>query len=367
MPYQRYRQDLQRDDFTHDPAQEQAILKLQRVYDDLINHKPAQTSGRGLLNRLFGRQPTTAKIPVRGLYLWGGVGRGKTYLVDAFFDALPFEDKKRLHFHRFMYKVHGELKTLQGQQDPLKIVADRFAAQARILCLDEFIVTDITDAMLLSGLLDALFERGVTLVTTSNIEPDDLYRDGLQRARFLPAIELIKTHLEVFHLDEGTDYRLRYLERAEIYHTPLDAAAETVLNDSFEHIAPEPGQHRVTLEVEGREIIARRRADGVAWFEFDELCDGPRSQADYIELARCFHTVLLSNVPVMDVTMENQARRFLNLIDEFYDRNVNLIISAAAPPESIYQGQRLVFEYRRTVSRLQEMQSHEYLARRHLP
>jgi cell division protein ZapE len=321
-----------------------------------------------LLARLAGRDKPAAGPPaVRGLYLWGGVGRGKTYLVDTFFDALPLERKQRIHFHSFMRAVHAELKQLQNQQDPLRVVARRFAETARVICLDEFFVSDITDAMLLYGLLKELFARGVTLITTSNIEPDGLYRDGLQRARFLPAIALLKQHLDVLNVDGGVDYRLRYLEKAEIYHYPLDERADQILNDLFDHIAPEPGHRGGDVEIEGRYIPTLREADGIVWFNFRAICDGPRGTADYIELARCYHTVLISNLPVMDWQMENQARRFVNLVDEFYDRGVKLILSAAAPVLELYRGEKLKFEFQRTVSRLQEMQSHEYLERPHLP
>ncbi|HXH04374.1 MAG TPA: cell division protein ZapE [Candidatus Competibacteraceae bacterium] len=371
MPYRRYREDLQRPDFRHDPAQERAIQRLQRVYDELVARPPAAppSNGGGLLSRLFGREPPPSRPPVRGLYIWGGVGRGKTYLVDSFFEALPFPDKLRLHFHRFMQRVHHELKALhqRQQRDPLKVVADHLAAEARVLCLDEFIVTDITDAMLLAGLLQALFQRGVTLVSTSNIPPDELYKDGLQRARFLPAIALLKEHLEVLHMDGGIDYRLRYLEKAEIYHYPLDEQAERILEASFANLAPEPGTRGQELLVNERPIPTRRLADDVVWFDFVALCDGPRSQMDYIEIARCFHTVLLSGVPLLTALMDDQARRFINLVDEFYDRNVKLIVSAAAPHTQLYQGERLRFEFQRTASRLTEMQSRDYLARPHLP
>ncbi len=375
MLYERYKKDLQREDFHHDPAQEMAIQHLQRISDELLatHSQPAESAAappRGLLRRFIERgktDKTAAAMAVRGLYIWGGVGRGKTYLVDTFFNTLPLERKKRIHFHRFMYKVHSALRELKEQQDPLKTVARQFAREARIICLDEFFVSDITDAMLLSGLLRELFANGVTLITTSNIPPDDLYKDGLQRARFLSAIALIKENMEIINMDGGTDYRLRYLEKAEIYHFPLDEKAERILSDTFEHISPEPGRSGVVLEIEGRSISTTRHADGVVWFNFSDICDGPRSQADYIEIARCFHTVLIANIPVMDWQMENQAKRFLSLVDEFYDRNVKLIISAAAPPTDIYQGNKLKFEYRRTLSRLQEMQSHDYLARRHLP
>lgn len=371
MPYERYRNDLQREGFQHDPAQERAIQRLQRIYAELLaTPAPAPkppAAKKGLLGRLLQRAADPPLAPVRGLYLWGGVGRGKTYLVDTFYNALPLERKLRLHFHNFMYQVHAALRELKDQQEPLKPVARRFAEQARVICLDEFFVADITDAMLLYGLLRELFAAGVTLVTTSNIPPDELYKDGLQRARFLPAIALIKEHLEILNVDGGVDYRLRYLEKAEIYHCPLDERADGVLSDAFEHVSPEPGEWGGELEVEGRRIPTRRRADGVVWFDFPAICDGPRSAADYIEIARCFHTVLISGVPVMDWRMENQARRFLNLVDAFYDRSVKLIISAAAPATALYQGEKLRFEFQRVVSRLQEMQSHEYLAREHLP
>ncbi len=266
-----------------------------------------------------------------------------------------------------MRAVHAELKDLQSQQEPLRIVARRFAEKARVICLDEFFVSDITDAMLLYGLLKELFACGVTLITTSNIEPDGLYKDGLQRARFLPAIALLKQHVDVLNVDGGVDYRLRYLEKAEIYHYPLDDNAERILNDVFNHIAPEPGHRGGNVEIEGRFIPTLREADGVVWFNFRAICDGPRGTADYIEIARCYHTVLISNLPVMDWQLENQARRFVNLVDEFYDRGVKLILSAAASPFDLYQGEKLKFEFQRTVSRLQEMQSHDYLERPHLP
>ena len=370
MPYERYRQDLQREGFQHDPAQERAVQSLQKIYDRLMAQpEPAPVSKKpGLLARLAGRdKAATAPPAVRGLYLWGGVGRGKTYLVDTFVDALPLEHKQRIHFHSFMRAVHAELKALKNQQDPLRVVARRFAEQARVICLDEFFVADITDAMLLYGLLRELFNQGVTLITTSNIPPDDLYKDGLQRARFLPAIELLKQHLDILNVDGGVDYRLRYLEKAEIYHSPLDERAEQILNEVFDNIAPEPGHRGGDVEIEGRYIPTLREADGIVWFNFRAICDGPRGTTDYIEVARCYHTVLISNVPAMDWQMENQARRFINMVDEFYDRGVKLILSAATSPLALYQGEKLKFEFQRTVSRLQEMQSHEYLERPHLP
>lgn len=367
MPLQRYQSDLKRPDFVHDPAQEQAVLALQRVRDALLagDRVPARPATRSFTTWL--RRRDAAPEPVRGLYIWGGVGRGKTYLVDTFHDALPIERKMRLHFHRFMQRVHRELGTLRQQPQPLETVAERLAAEARVLCLDEFFVSDITDAMILHGLLKALLARGVTLVATSNIAPRDLYRDGLQRARFIPAIELLERHVDVLHMDGGVDYRLRFLETAEIIHHPLDGRAEEILAESFTTLAPEPGVTDTQLAVEGREIPTRRLADGVVWFAFEAICEGPRSQMDYIEIARCFHTVLISGVPVLDVLREDAARRFISLVDEFYDRGVKLILSMQVAPAHIYQGRRLGLEFARTLSRLAEMQSREYLARPHLP
>jgi cell division protein ZapE len=287
--------------------------------------------------------------------------------MDLFYEELSMKEKKRLHFHRFMREVHRKLRDFQGEPDPLKKVAASFAGQARIICFDEFFVSDITDAMLLAGLLDEMFRLGVTLVATSNVEPDHLYENGLQRRKFLPAIELLNAHTLVHNLDGGLDYRLRALESAEIYHYPLDDAAEIGLQAAFRSISPDEGKVAVVLPIEGRDIDTRRCGDGVAWFEFAALCDGPRSQNDYIELARLFQTVLVGNVPRFGEEKEDQARRFISLVDEFYDRSVKLIISAESPILDLYQGQRLAFEFQRTESRLQEMQSKEYLAKQHKP
>lgn len=366
-PLERYQQDLQREGFSHDPAQEKAVECLQRLYDELVEAEQTERAA-GLVQRVLGKflRDDSAE-PVRGLYFWGGVGRGKTYLMDTFYEALPFERKLRAHFHRFMRRVHRELKELAGEKNPLPIVAERIAREARVICFDEFFVSDITDAMILAGLFEHLFDKGVVLVATSNIVPEELYKDGLQRVRFLPAIDLIKQHTRVVNVDGGVDYRLRTLEQAELYHYPLDREADESLWRSFEQLAPEPGEAERMLEIEGRSIRARFVADDVAWFEFTELCDGPRSQNDYIELARVFHAVLLSNVPQMGGGREDQARRFISLVDEFYDRHVKLVVSAAVPLEELYAGGRLQFEFQRTVSRLLEMQSHEYLAREHKP
>jgi cell division protein ZapE len=345
--------------YRKDPAQEAVVALL----DDLRGRLLARTD-QSLLNALLRRRRKSA--PERGLYVWGGVGRGKTWLMDLFFHSLPFREKQRSHFHRFMQFVHDELKKERDRSDPLEQVAEKIARRARVLCFDEFFVSDIADAMLLANLLDGLFRRGVSLVATSNVAPDDLYRDGLQRARFLPAIQLLNEHTVVHHMPAGADYRLRMLERASTW-IPADVGAEQTLARFFEDMAGESGKSRATITLNHRRLHVHRQAEEVIWFTFRELCDGPRSQADYIEIARCFHTVLLSDVPVLDPTMENQARRFISLVDEFYDRAVKLFVSAHATPDTLYTGSRLNFEFERTVSRLTEMQSQAYLARPHQP
>lgn len=359
-PWQRYQADLERPGFTHDSAQELAVKQLQALYEALLQQpQPSR------LQRLAGRFRKLQREPVKGLYLWGGVGRGKTYLVDVFFESLPFAEKKRLHFHHFMQMVHAQLRRIRDQQNPLQQIAARFAEETRVLCFDEFFVTDIADAMLLGGLLEGLFAEGVTLVATSNIPPDELYQDGLQRARFLPAIEQIKRHTTVLNVDSGVDYRLRYLEQVETYLIPADAASEKVFASEFEQLAGGGGKIGAKLEIAGRLIPTRRLADNVVWFDFAAICGGPRSQADYIEIGRRFHTVLVSGVPKLTGERDNEARRFIAMIDELYDRAVNFLCTAAAPPEALYEGHHLRFAFERTVSRLQEMRSKEYLARPH--
>lgn len=361
-PLQKYQQDLARDDFQYDAAQEFAVKQLQRLFEDFVSNQPAKPS---LLQKLLGNADTSR--PLTGLYFWGGVGRGKTYLVDTFYDCLPTTRKIRIHFHRFMHRVHEELKQLKGVSDPLEKVADSFKQEADILCFDEFFVSDITDAMILGTLMQALFARGITLVATSNIEPDGLYRNGLQRARFLPAIALIKKHTQVVNVDSGIDYRLRTLEKAEIYHFPLDAQAETNLSQYFNALSAEPRRQDVQIDVANRKLNARYDADGIVWFSFAELCETARSQYDYMELSRCYHTVLLSGVKVMGRANDDVARRFIALVDEFYERNVTLIISAQVALDALYTDGILSFEFKRCISRLQEMQSREYLAKAHLP
>ena len=362
-PIADYRRRVDSDEIARDAAQEFAVAALQRAHDELIAAGAPPRGWRRRLCRLTGQMPR----PSRGVYLWGSVGRGKTFLMDLFYDCLPFEDKLRQHFHRFMGSVHHSLRQLRRHENPLHLAADRLAERTRVICFDEFLVTDIADAMILGNLFSALFERGVTLVTTSNVAPEELYRDGLQRQRFLPAVALIREYTEVVQVDGALDYRLRVLERADVYQHPLGESADQRLAEFFEAIAPNEGERDVSIEVLGRRIESRRSADGVVWFDFTHICDGPRSQDDYIELSRCYQTVVVSNVPQLTVRMENQARRFVALVDEFYDRRVKLVLSAEVPLASLYAGQRLGLEFRRTTSRLEEMQSHDYLAAPHLP
>ena len=348
---------IARKDFKTDVAQQAVVQQLDRVWLEL-----QAASKPGLLARITGKKPK----PVRGLYMWGGVGRGKTWLMDLFYQSLPDKDKKRVHFHHFMARVHKALAARPNAQDPLPDIAREWAEQYRVLCFDEFFVSDIADAMLLSGLLQALFELGVTLVATSNVAPDDLYRDGLQRVKFLPAINALKKHTLSIHVEGARDFRLRHLQRSQIYLQPLDEHAEASLQSAFQRLT---GNHRDTnsLRVNGRSIEARHRSDGVIWFSFNALCEQARSTDDYIKIAHEFNTVILSGVPALDETNADAARRFINLIDEFYDRNVKMLISAARPINELYSGKRLEFEFQRTTSRLIEMQSHAYLAQPHLP
>lgn len=366
-PIARYKKDLERDDFSYDSAQEEAVKHLQRLYDDLVAKQQHDPKPTGLMGRLSGKLKKKTVEPVQGLYFWGGVGRGKTYLMDTFYDSLPFENKERTHFHRFMQRVHQELRLLDGTPNPLVEIGKKYASEFQIICFDEFFVTDITDAMILGGLLQELFKNGVSLVATSNIVPDGLYENGLQRARFLPAIDLLNKFTDVVNVDSGVDYRLRTLEQAELYHYPLDAAADASLNKSFESLVPDLNEvaESCVLEVNGRDIQARRCCEDVAWFEFSELCEGPRSQNDYIELSKIFHAVLISNVPQLGRSNDDAARRFVNLVDEFYDCGVKLILTAEKSIPDIYSEGRLEFEIQRTQSRLLEMQSQEYLAREH--
>lgn len=370
-PIALYQQALDAGDYQPDDVQRRTVARLDTLYQELNqrqNTPPASAGLRGRLGRLLGRPAPRVSIrPAQGLYMWGGVGRGKTWLMDMFFHSLPGERKLRLHFHRFMLRVQQELMALQGHEDPLEIIADGFKEQTDVLCFDEFFVSDITDAMLLATLLEALFARGITLVATSNIPPDDLYHNGLQRARFLPAIALIKQYCDVMNVDAGIDYRLRTLTQANLYLTPLSPQTEHAMEEIFVKLAGKEGEQAPVLEVNHRPLLAICSAQGVLAVDFHTLCEEARSQLDYIALSKLYHTVLLHNVHRMATKDENTARRFLALVDEFYERRVKLIIAAETSMFEIYCGERLKFEYQRCLSRLQEMQSEEYLSLPHLP
>jgi cell division protein ZapE len=395
-----YTQQLAERGFHPDPVQAAVVDRLNDLRQRLTAAHHADSS---VVRRWFGALGSKASAePVRGTYLWGGVGRGKTWMMDLFFQSLPFTKRRRRHFHRFMHDVHAELKTLQQREAPLDVVADRIAQDARVLCFDELFVADIADAMILGGLFAALFKRGVTLVATSNVQPRDLYKNGLQRQRFIPTIDLLEQHVDVVAVDGATDYRLRRLTQAGTYLS--SSAPDTVqrLRELFGELADqrdpttgagrpaareEPHVASITrivnqsgrpwprqtvdptnsIEIEGRRIPVIRESGGVVWFDFMALCSGPRSQDDYIEIARDYQSVIVSDVPVLDALHEDEARRFIALVDELYDRNVNLIVSAAAPPTELYRGERVAFQFERTASRLIEMQSEEYLAREHRP
>lgn len=366
-PIDKYKQDLNREDFLFDAAQENAVKHLQRLYED-FQTKPLAVSGfKKVLNRWKKVYKKQEAKPIKGLYFWGGVGRGKTYLVDTFYESLPFKNKMRVHFHRFMHRVHQELKALSGQADPLKIIAKKFAQETQIICFDEFFVSDITDAMILGTLFEELFAHNVTLVATSNIIPNELYRNGLQRERFLPAIHLINEHTEIVNVDSGVDYRLRTLEQAEIYHYPLDKQANDNLTHYFKQLSAETGKAGQSIEINNRQLDTVLVSDGVVYFDFSVLCESARSQGDYMEISQLYHTVLMANVKQMGSDSDDSTRRFIALVDEFYERNVKLIMSAEKPLEQLYSGGRLAFEFKRCLSRLQEMQSHDYLASEHLP
>lgn len=368
-PTSRYLQALNDGSHQPDNVQKEAVNRLETIYQELTTIAPPAAQESGLMARfgkLLGKRESPINAPVRGLYMWGGVGRGKTWLMDLFYHSLPGARKQRLHFHRFMLRVHEELTALQGQSDPLEVIADRFKAETDVLCFDEFFVSDITDAMLLGGLMKALFARGITLVATSNIPPDELYRNGLQRARFLPAIDAIKQYCDIMNVDAGVDYRLRTLTQAHLWLSPLNAETQRQMDKLWLALAGAKGDHAPTLEINHRPMQTLAVENQTLAVSFTTLCVDARSQHDYIALSRLFHTVLLSDVPVMTTLMESEARRFIALVDEFYERHVKLVVSAAAPLYEIYQGERLKFEFQRCLSRLQEMQSEEYLKREHL-
>lgn len=347
-----YESELKTRGYRSDPAQLRAVQALERCAGEWFLYKSKRSNSfKKLINH--------PDIP-SGVYMHGGVGRGKSFLMDCFYQAVPLKRKTRLHFHEFMREVHRELADLQGTVNPLDALAERIAERYKLICFDEFHVADITDAMILHRLLSALFQNGVGMVMTSNFKPDDLYPNGLHRDRILPAIALLNQEMEVINVDNGTDYRRRTLEQVKLYHTPLGAEADAAMTQAFNELAEARDEDPV-LYIESRQIHARRKAGGVVWFDFKTLCGGPRSQNDYLEIASQFHTVFLSGVPHMPVRMASEARRFTWLIDVLYDRRVKLILSAAVPPEELYTEGPLVHEFPRTVSRLNEMQSREFL------
>lgn len=347
-----YRKALAERGYQPDAAQEAAVERLQRFYDEWVNFRKARSSR---LKKLFKRPP----VP-RGVYLWGGVGRGKSFIMDAFYLTVPVKRKTRLHFHEFMRGVHAELKQLRGQQDPLDEVARRIAKRYRLICFDEFHVSDVADAMILHKLLEGLFNHGTSFVMTSNYVPDDLYLDGLHRDRILPAIRLIKARMDILNVDTGVDYRRRSLEQVRTYLTPLSDETTAELRANFDRLA-DTAQVEPVLEIENRKVRAVALAGNIVWFDFATLCGTPRSQNDYLELAGRFQTVILSDVPRMTARQASEARRLTWLIDVFYDHKVKLIISAECPPEALYTQGPMSNEFHRTVSRIVEMQSREYL------
>ena len=347
-----YQDALTKRGFQSDAAQQLAVDRLQQAYEEWVLYK---TKRSNKLTRLI----TRPEVP-RGVYMWGGVGRGKSFLMDSFYSVVPVVRKTRLHFHEFMRAVHRQLDELKGVADPLDEVARRIAKKYRLICFDEFHVSDVADAMLLYNMLKALFENGVSFVMTSNYQPDTLYPDGLHRDRMLPTIALLKEKLDVLNVDSGNDYRKRALEQVDAYLTPLSAVTDQRLRDTFLRIA-ETSDEDAHVNIEGRELRALRRAGSVIWFDFSTLCGGPRSQNDYLEIASRFHTVILSSIPAMSAAMSSEARRFTWLIDVFYDNKVKLIMSAEVIPEELYTQGTLSNEFHRTVSRIIEMQSREYM------
>jgi len=347
-----YERTLAERGYRSDPAQLRAIDALERCENEWADYKARRSNA---VTKLLVRPP----IP-RGVYMYGGVGRGKSFLMDCFFQAVPLTRKTRLHFHEFMREVHRELQELKGTADPLDELGRRVARRHRLICFDEFHISDITDAMILHRLLESMFANRVSIVTTSNFRPDELYPNGLHRERILPAIALLEEKLEIIDVDNGTDYRRATLQTLSMYHQPLGPDADAAMQHAFEHLA-EARDEDPLLRIEHRELRALRRAGGVVWFDFKTLCGGPRSQNDYLELAQQFHTVLLSDVPQMPPRLASEARRFTLLVDVLYDRRVKLIISAAVPPQALYEGGPLAYEFPRTVSRLLEMQTPAYL------
>ncbi|MDH5483752.1 MAG: cell division protein ZapE [Gammaproteobacteria bacterium] len=358
-----YNERAAKQNLDRDPLQADAVIELNRVHQKLCLKQPGRPGALDHIKRLCGLKP----IAANGLYIWGSVGRGKTMLMDLFYETLPIKNKTRLHFYHFMQAIHDELSLLKGHKNPLSLVARNFAKQASVLCLDEFHVSDITDAMLLHGLLNELVSANVSLVFTSNQPPDELYKNGLQRERFLPAIELIHKHCQITELRGANDHRLRLLEKAESWYLTIDESSQLILDQRFDQLAPGNRENNKQLHINYRNISTIACADDVAWFDFNALCDGPRAAPDYMEIARQFHTVIISGIPELGDANDDKAKRFITLIDEFYDCHVKIIVSAEANPDQIYNGRQLSEEFQRTISRLQEMRSHSYISLPHTP
>ena len=362
QPSKRYLNAIKEERIILDPSQEAIILKLDELYLELIK----QTAFLPRIMRICALKLGVAYNPIKGIYLWGGVGGGKTFLIDLFYHSLSFKSKKRIHFHQFMQYVHGELTRLKGTPNPLKLIAKRLALHYNLICFDELFVKDIGDAMMLGPLFNELFKMGVTLVITSNLKPESLYHNGLQREQFLPTIHAINCHCNIIQLNNGVDYRMRYLEKNHFYHYPLNELTNEKMMDCFKELALGEIQSHALLTINSRHIQTMRLANNCVWFDFSELCKSYRSTLDYIEIAESFQIVLISNLNSMDSNSDDVARRFINLVDELYEKKVSLIISANVTLDTLYQGVQLKFEFNRTISRLTEMQSARYNAQPHL-
>lgn len=360
-PIEAYEKSLKQKHFRSDAAQKQGVLLTQALYDQLLNSSKTKEKN-GLLS--FLKKPK--KIITKGLYFWGGVGRGKSFIIDSFFDCLPFNEKKRIHFNHFMQDIHRQLRVLPKTPDPLKVISKDLANRYRVICIDEFHVDDITDAMILGGLLEAMFSEGIVLVTTSNIEPDELYKNGLQRDRFLPAIELIKEYTTIFHLKSETDYRLQLLEQEGTFHVVAPHESHEIMETYLQQLANTMIERNRSICVNDRDIQCRAITPHQIWFEFSELCQTPRSSSDYIHLAQQYQTLMISNISPMSDGQNDIAQRFIQLIDALYDHNVKFIATALSEPGQLYSGQSLQFAFERTVSRLVEMRSDSYLAKPHI-
>ncbi|MBL4762671.1 MAG: AFG1 family ATPase [Gammaproteobacteria bacterium] len=361
-PEKIYHELLKAGTISADDRQQKVINALQNIFMHTLQANKQRNHRLKKIKQWMGKTSVE-----QGLYIWGGVGRGKTFLMDMFFEAIPFQEKRRVHFHHFMQEVHQGLDAIKNKKNPLKILGRKIAQQTQILCLDEFVVTDIADAMLLSGLIKSLLDNQVMLLLTSNMPPDDLYKNGLQRVNFLPAIDLLKQHLDVCELDGPTDYRLELLEASDLYFTPASLESDNVMQSQWSKMVNGKFAHDVMEPINGRDVLVRCVAKDLIWFDFESLCGGPRGKADYIEIACCYHTVFISGVWKMGKNCDDVARRFVSLIDVLYDHSVKILLSADAEPMSLYEGGNLEFEFKRTISRLEEMRSHDYMKLAHRP